>query len=66
MLPTAEELLASPAVSDWLKLALRTALTRDPVDASDDASLLASVLNARADAKIAIDLAQLGFMRPRS
>jgi hypothetical protein len=64
MAPTAEQLLASPAISDWLKCALQAALTRDPVDAAKDADLLASVLGARADAKLAVDMARLGLRTP--
>ena len=39
--------LTDPAVSDWLKSALRSALERDPVDAVNDALLLARVLDER-------------------
>jgi hypothetical protein len=58
---TAEQLLASPAVSHWLKSSLESALHRDPLDAAKDASLLADVLNARADTKIAQDITRLGL-----
>jgi len=44
---TIENLLSSPATSDWLKSALQSALTRDPVDAVNDAEALASLLDAR-------------------
>lgn len=37
-----------PSLSYWLKNALRTALERDPVDAANDAGLLALVLDKRA------------------
>ena len=37
-------LLDDPSASDWLKGALRSALERDPVDALNDALLLASTL----------------------
>jgi hypothetical protein len=46
-LPRIEETLADPAASFWLKNALRSALSRDPVDASNDADILARVLNCR-------------------
>jgi hypothetical protein len=36
-----------PACSYWLKLALTAALTRDPVDAANDAEVLARLLDAR-------------------
>lgn len=46
-LPTIEQILADPAASDWLKAALYTALSRDPVDAANDAEVLAKVLDHR-------------------
>ncbi len=45
--PDAQEILASPDASFWLKEALQAALQRDPVDAANDAELLASVLAKR-------------------
>lgn len=44
---TADEILADPAASFWIKSALRAALDRDPVDAANDAEVLASVLHSR-------------------
>jgi len=38
------EVLADAATSAWLKAALRDALRRDPVDALNDALLLAALL----------------------
>lgn len=46
--PSAAAILDDPSASDWLKLALRSALSRDVVDAANDAMLLANVLDARA------------------
>jgi hypothetical protein len=46
-LPTIEQVLADPAGSDWLKAALRSALSRDPVDAANDAEVLAKLLDRR-------------------
>lgn len=43
--PSIEQILADPAASDWLKAALHTALSRDPVDAANDAEVLARVLD---------------------
>jgi len=43
----AEEILEDPSASDWLKGALRSALERDPVDALNDALLLAATLEER-------------------
>ena len=40
------EVLTDPAASAWLKSALRDALRRDPVDALNDALLLAALLDA--------------------
>jgi len=42
-----EEMLHDPTASDWLKGALRSALERDPVDALNDALLLAGTLEER-------------------
>lgn len=40
--------LNDPAASDWLRDALRTAMVRDPVDAANDAEVLARLLEDRA------------------
>jgi len=45
--PSVQEILADPAVSSWLKNALREALSRDPVDAANDAEVLAKLLDRR-------------------
>lgn len=45
--PTIEGVLADPAASFWLKNALRSALQRDPVDAANDAEVLAKLLDQR-------------------
>ena len=42
----AQVVLADPATSYWLKSAIEAALSRDPVDALNDALLLAAVLDA--------------------
>lgn len=44
-LPTIEQILADPAASDWLKAALHSALSRDPVDAANDSEILAKLLD---------------------
>jgi hypothetical protein len=41
---TSTEVLADPAASDWLKVALKSAVARDPIDALNDALLLAAIL----------------------
>jgi hypothetical protein len=46
-LPTIEEILRDPSASFWLKAALRSALARDPVDAANDAEVLALLLDRR-------------------
>lgn len=43
------QILAGPGTSNWMKVALSTALNRDPVDAVNDAELLALVLRHRAE-----------------
>jgi hypothetical protein len=39
--------LAGFATHEWLKKALATAITRDPVDAIKDAEMLVAILRAR-------------------
>jgi hypothetical protein len=46
-LPSIEEVLHDPAASSWLRNALNSALVRDPVDAANNAELLARILDAR-------------------
>ncbi len=43
-LPSTVEVLRDPAASFWLKDSLRSALLRDPVDAANDADILAGLL----------------------
>jgi hypothetical protein len=45
--PAVTEILTDRAASAWLKDSLERALERDPVDALNDALLLASVLDAQ-------------------
>jgi hypothetical protein len=45
--PTIEQILRDPAGSSWLKNALRSALSRDPVDVANDADVLAQLLSSR-------------------
>lgn len=42
-----DQVLRDPAASHWLKSALAAALTRDPVDAANDAEVLARLLDRR-------------------
>jgi hypothetical protein len=46
-LPSIDEVLADSAASFWLKMALRSALYRDPVDATHDSEILARLLEER-------------------
>ena len=45
--PTTEEVMTEGSGSQWLQTALRGALERDPVDALNDALLLAGLLEER-------------------
>lgn len=44
-----DSILSDPSASYWLKDTLRSAITRDPVDAANDAETLAQVLRAYCD-----------------
>lgn len=46
-LPSIEDVLGDPGASFWLKNSLHTALARDPVDAANDADVLARLLDRR-------------------
>ena len=46
-LPTTEDVLADPTASFWLRNALLAALSRDPVDAANEADVLARLLDER-------------------
>jgi hypothetical protein len=46
-LPTVQEVLADSTTSHWIKQALSSALLRDPVDAANDAELLARLLDSK-------------------
>lgn len=46
-LPGIEAVLQDPTASFWLRAALRSALARDPVDAANDAEVLARLLDRR-------------------
>lgn len=46
--PDVETVLTDPAASHWLKVVLQSALTRDSVDAANDAEVLAAILRDRA------------------
>jgi hypothetical protein len=46
-LPNSHSILADPQTSEWLKSALMSAATRDPIDALNDALILAATLEER-------------------
>ncbi len=46
-LPSIEQVFTDPAASNWLKAALHSALSRDPVDAANDSEILAKLLDRR-------------------
>jgi hypothetical protein len=54
----ASDILGDPAASNWLKSALREALMRDPIDAANDAELLARVLLDRATSILSAAIAR--------
>ena len=48
------EIANDPSLSHWFKTSLIEALNRDPVDAANDAGMLAIVLDKRAAESVAI------------
>ena len=46
-LPQSNAILADPDTSEWLKAALQSAAMRDPIDALNDALVLAATLEER-------------------
>jgi len=58
-------ILKDPGLSKWLQMALETALDRDPVDAANDAALLAMVLDRRAQEIAVQAMADLALQRAR-
>lgn len=55
LLPKAQDILEDPAASSWLKVALANALARDPIDALNDALVLAQALDDRLREVFALD-----------
>lgn len=53
--PTAEAILADEASSSWMRWALMSALERDPVDALNDALVLAAVLDMQLRRNLAFE-----------
>jgi hypothetical protein len=46
-LPNSHAILSDPEASEWLKSALKSAATRDPIAALNDALVLAATLEER-------------------
>ena len=57
-MPDIQIILEDPAVSDWLKAALTEAIERDPVDALNDALLLAQTLDDRLRETLGLESAE--------
>ena len=57
-MPEIQAILEDPAVSDWLKVALTEAIERDPVDALNDALLLAQTLDDRLRETLGLESAE--------
>lgn len=53
--PTADAVLEDPASSNWLRSSIRSALERDPVDALNDAIVLATLLEGHLRQVFALD-----------
>lgn len=62
---TIDAVLNDPATSNWLKAVLQSALLRDPVDAANDASLLAELLDENARTMAAAQLLKIVVGKPR-
>ena len=59
------EPLKDPALSCWLRDAMLSALESDPVDAANDAGLLALVLDRRAGEIAALSLADIAIFKAK-
>lgn len=53
--PSAQDILADQAASVWLRSALQSALKRDPVDALNDALVLAAALDTRLRSELGLE-----------
>ena len=54
--PTAQDILGDQAASGWLRSALQSALERDPVDALNDALVLAAALDTHLRAELGLEI----------
>ena len=57
-MPDIQAILEDPAAPDWLKVALTEAIERDPVDALNDALLLAQTLDDRLRETLGLESAE--------
>ena len=57
-MPDIQAILEDPTASDWLKVALTEAIERDPVDALNDALLLAQTLDDRLRETLGLESAE--------
>jgi hypothetical protein len=67
-MPTDDEIrkiLKDPSLSDWLRTSMLSALDRDPVDAANDAGLLAIALDRRAGEIAAQTLAEWTVLKAK-
>lgn len=53
---TVQDILADQAASAWLRSALQSALERDPVDALNDALVLAAALDAHLRVELGLEM----------
>jgi len=53
--PNATQVLDDRAASSWLRSALQSALERDPIDALNDALLLAAVLDVHLRTELGLE-----------
>ena len=53
---TVQDILADQAASAWLRSALQSALERDPVDALNDALVLAAALDTHLRAELGLEM----------
>lgn len=54
--PTPQDILGDQAVSGWLRSALQSALERDPVDALNDALVLAAALDTHLRTELGLEI----------
>ncbi len=60
---TSQQIMSDPSASTWLKNCLQSAMQRDPVDAANDAQVLAAVLDQRAKQAYAGAAEVLGILQ---